>query len=321
MRPTSNTSAQLTRSPFARTRHIAPTLALLVLSNLVCKSPACAAGATGPVDASPPPALPAIKGSQDARPIVHLLQRLDREVVEDHLVEPHDDNVSQTLETIIGLLKQAPAEDLQLMIDLPSHLARRGDQAAGSGRGAEAQRFWSLAAIVSRSSPGDAAGRTLTQIPQIPAPGKDPAALAEPSPIPVPAQDAASLPQGKSAAASQPLAPTLDASSAMKEPSATDAALAALPDILNTSGRASSEFVHGLLAAPSQLPTVFVTPPLPRKVLAVPQPRVIVPPTTRTPVRGTAESSRCRIIAQKFEIGEVPSEAERGYLREGCQGG
>jgi len=138
----------------------------VALGILACKPPACAAGATGPDAVGPQSVATAAEGSRQARPIVALLQRLDQQIVEDRLVEPQDDNVAHTLETLIGLLERAPIEDVQLVIDLPSHLARRADQAAGSGRDAEAKRFLSLAAMVSRSPPGDAAGHTPLQIPQ-----------------------------------------------------------------------------------------------------------------------------------------------------------
>jgi hypothetical protein len=322
MRPAPNASATPNRSSLAPTsRCLAPTLGLLALGILACKPPACVAGETGPGTAGSQSALLAAKETQRARPIIALLQRLDRQIAEDHLVEPQNDNVSQTLGTITGLLEQAPAEDLQLVIDLPSHLAQRADQAAGSGRDAEARRFLLLAAIVSRSSPDDADGRTPTQIPQILTPGKDPVALAEPSPVLSPAQDAASLPLGESADVSQPSAPNVDDSSSMKEPPATGAALAALSDILDAPDQHSSKSTRGLLVAPSQLPTVFVTAPALHEVIAIQRPRVMVPPTTRAPVRVTTVNSRCRSIAQKFAIGEVPSEAERDYLREGCKGG
>ncbi len=257
--------------------------------------------------------MPAAEGSREARPIVALLQRLDRQIADDRLVEPQDDNVAQTLQTLIGLLERASIEDLQLVRDLPSHLARRADQAASSGRDAEAKRFLSLAAIVSRSPPGDAAERALTQIPHILAPDKDPVVRAEPAP----AQDAASPPQYPSAEGVQSSALKADELSAMSEPAAGVAAPRDMPD---TSGMHFSKSTPSPLLQPLQLPTVFVTPPALREVIAIPPP-VVVPPTPRAPGRATAVSSRCRSIAQKFAIGEAPSEAERDYLREGCQGG
>jgi hypothetical protein len=253
MRPTPNASAKPVLSSFMRTpRCLAPTLGLVALGILACKPPACAAGGTGPDAVGPQAAVPAAEGSRQARPIVALLQRLDRQIVEDRLVEPQDDNVAHALETLIGLLERAPIEDVQLVIDLPSHLARRADQAPGPGRDAEAKRFLSLAAIVSRSPPGDAAGHTLLQIPQILGPDKDPVALAEPAPVAAPAQDAKGLPQDQSAEVSQPSAPNVDDPSAMSEPSATGAAL---PDIADTSSLHFSKSTRSPLVQPSRLPT------------------------------------------------------------------
>ena len=41
----------------------------------------------------------------------------------------------------------------------------------------------------------------------------------------------------------------------------------------------------------------------------------------RSPAAVSAANSRCRAITLKIEIGEQPSDAERSYLRDGCQHG
>jgi len=301
-------------------RCLAPLLGILALSIFASGTPARAEGATGPAGTDRRP-LSETAGPHSGRPMIALLQRLDRQIAEDHLAIPQNDNASQTLETIIGMLERAPAEDVQLLIDLPSHFAKRADEAAESGRDAEAKRFLLLAEVLSGTAPADAAAGTVPQSPQTPASGNNPLAVAEPSQaVSAPAREAATRAHGERTGVSQPSGANPVSNSATGDPPEI---AATLPDTQGVLGRYSSSKDRrpDPLVASSQLPTVFVTLPALRKVVAIPQPRGMAPPTRRVPVKGTVMDSRCRDIAQEFAIGEVPTEAERGYLRKGCQGG
>jgi hypothetical protein len=242
--------------------------------------------------------------TSDARSIVTLLQRLDQQIVADRLLAPQNDNASQTLATIAGLLPRAPSVDLQLVINLPSHLAKRAQEEEVSGHEAEATRFRSLAGILSGGLQDQPSGETLPQSQEQ-------------------VRDAPDSPSGRSAPERQASIRQLDPAAANALSTTATATATTVPDIPRLSGWSSSPTNDRSrldpFVASSRLPTVFVRPPAPHKMVApAPAPRPAVAPTPRVPVKATLMDPRCRSIAQKFEIGETPSEAEQGYLRKGC---
>lgn len=46
--------------------------------------------------------------------IVALLDRLEREIAEDHLAAPQDDNADATIQAIVALLPNAPASEIKM---------------------------------------------------------------------------------------------------------------------------------------------------------------------------------------------------------------
>ncbi len=76
-----------------------------------CLTLAVPAGAAeGDMQNSKPPAHAPTKQQGS---IVVLLNRLDREIAEDHLLAPQDDNADDMIQTIVALLPNAPAAEIK----------------------------------------------------------------------------------------------------------------------------------------------------------------------------------------------------------------
>jgi hypothetical protein len=208
--------------------------------------------------------------------IVVLLDRLEREIAEDHLLMPPHDNVDDTVKAIVVLLPGAPASEVKMVLEMPRHLEQRAREAEAVGHHEEARRFAML---------GDALSGT---------------------------------PQTKTAIASQPAAATAlpsnagDSSLRLNHLMPGDGAKPlALPDGRLASREAPSR-TDGDGVQPS-VSEIEVYPDAAGSGRAVRKPR--------TPAAVSATNSRCRAITLKIEIGEQPSDAERSYLRDGCQHG
>jgi hypothetical protein len=50
-----------------------------------------------------------------------LLDRLEREIAEDHLVAPQDDNADYTIQAIVALQSSAPESEIKMVLDMPRH--------------------------------------------------------------------------------------------------------------------------------------------------------------------------------------------------------
>ena len=209
--------------------------------------------------------------------IVALLPRLERQITEDHLMTPQDDNADDTIQAIVALLPNAPAAEIKMVLDMPKHLEQLAHEAEAVGHRDEAWRFTVL-------------GEALSGTPQTkPAVASQPAAVIAPP-----------LNAGDNRLQLNQLVVPGDAAKPLP-----------LPD-----GRLASR------EAPSRAGGDGVQPPVSEIVVypdsaasghAVRKPR--------TPAAVSATNSRCRAITLKIEIGEQPSDAERSYLRDGCQHG
>jgi hypothetical protein len=209
--------------------------------------------------------------------IVALLPRLERQIAEDHLMTPQDDNADDTIQAIVALLPNAPAAEIKMVLDMPKHLEQLAHEAEAVGHRDEAWRFTVL---------GEALSGT---------------------------------PQTKPAVASQPvavIAPPLNAGDNRLQLNQLVVPGDAAKPLPLPDGRLASR------EAPSRAGGDGVQPPVSEIVVypdsaasghAVRKPR--------TPAAVSATNSRCRAITLKIEIGEQPSDAERSYLRDGCQHG
>jgi hypothetical protein len=125
-------------------------------------------------------------------------------------------------------------------------------------------------------------------------------------------------PQTKAAVASQPvtaIAPPLhagDSSLHLNQPEPGDAAKPLPPPDGRLASREAPSRTGGDGVQPS-VSEIVVYPDATAGGHAVRKPR--------SPAAVSAANSRCRAITLKIEIGEQPSDAERSYLRDGCQHG
>jgi hypothetical protein len=204
--------------------------------------------------------------------IVALLPRLERQIAEDHLMTPHNDNADDTIQAIVALLPNAPTAEIKMVLDMPRHLEQLAHEAEAVGHRDEARRFAVL-------------GEALSAAPQI-----KPAVASQPVAVTAPPPNAGELNQ---------LVPG-DAAKSLP-----------LPD-----GRLASREAPSRAGGDGVQPSVseiVVYPDSAASGHAVRKPR--------TPAAVSATNSRCRAITLKIEIGEQPSDAERSYLRDGCQHG
>ena len=219
--------------------------------------------------------LPAHAATEQQGGIVVLLDRLERQIAEDHLISPQDDNADDTIQAIVQMLPSAPASDIRMVLDMPRHLERRAREAEAIGHHDEARRF----AVLSDSLSGTPQTKTAVE--------SQPAATAPPlSAGDNPLQLNRSVPGD----AAKPL-PLPDGRLASRDAPSRTGGDAVQPSV--------SEIVVYPAAAAGGHPV--------RK--------------PRTPATVSAANSRCRAITLKIEIGEQPSDAERSYLRDGCQHG
>jgi hypothetical protein len=208
--------------------------------------------------------------------IVVLLDRLERQIAEDHLITPQDDNADDTIQAIAALLPNAPESEVKMVLDMPRNLERRAREAAAGGHHDEARRF----AVLSDS-------------------------LGAP-------------PQSKAAVASQPVVATAPPSNAgdnrlqLNQSAPGDAAKPLPPPAGRLASREAPSRTGGDGVQPS-VSEIVVYPDATAGGHAVRKPR--------SPAAVSAANSRCRAITLKIEIGEQPSDAERSYLRDGCQHG
>jgi hypothetical protein len=207
--------------------------------------------------------------------IVALLDRLEREIAEDHLAAPQDDNADATIQAIVALLPNAPASEIKMVLDMPGHLERRAGEAEAAGHHDEARRFAAL---------GDALSGTQTKT----AVGSQPATTTAP---PLNAGDSSLQLNQSAPGGAAKLSPLPGGRLASREASSP------------TSGDGVQPSVSEIVVYPAAVGSAH----------AVGKPR--------SPATVSATNSRCRAITLKIEIGEQPSDAERSYLRDGCQHG
>ena len=81
--------------------------------------------------------------------IVALLPRLERQIAEDHLMTPQDDNADDTIQAIVALLPNAPAAEIKMVLDMPKHLEQLAHEAEAVGHRDEAWRFTVLGEALS----------------------------------------------------------------------------------------------------------------------------------------------------------------------------
>ena len=108
------------------------------------------AGANHPETAptKPPPPRAA---EEQAPGTIALLARLEKQIAENRMATPPDDNAADTLQAILTLLPNASLADSQLVAAAFSHFADRARKAEAAGRHDEAKRFATF---------GDQSGRT-----------------------------------------------------------------------------------------------------------------------------------------------------------------
>ncbi len=205
-----------------------------------------------------------------------LLDRLEREIAEDHLIAPQDDNADETIQAIVALLPSTPTAEIKMVLDMPRRLERRAHEAEAVGHHDEARRF----AVLSHSL--------------------------------------SDTPQTKTAIASRPAAAT------------------ASPLNAGDNGLQLNRLVHGDAAKPLPMPDGRLASreapsrsggdgvqPSVSEIVVYPDAAASgrTVRKARTPAAVSATNSRCRAITLKIAIGEQPSDAERSYLRDGCQHG
>ena len=71
--------------------------------------------------------LPAHAATEQQGGIVVLLDRLERQIAEDHLISPQDDNADDTIQAIVvDAAERAGVRYQDGNLDMPRHLERRG---------------------------------------------------------------------------------------------------------------------------------------------------------------------------------------------------
>ena len=269
-----------------------------------------AGAAEGDAPNRQPPEQPAIeqRGAMDV-----LLNRLEKEIAEDHLLAPPGDNVDATIEAIIALLPSAPASDFEMVLNMPEHLRQRAREAEAAGHHDEAKRFAVLGDSLRGTTLREGAGDQPEPMPEPRQPGT--AAGATP----------ATANQSSSNVGDSSLQLNLSTLGGAGKPlPVPDGLLASRKEAPTPTGGGSAQpSVSGIVVYPDRAArgravgraAAMLASPMRRTA----SPSAVPPPPSKAAISAT--NSRCRAITLKFAIGEEPSEAERNYLRDGCQHG
>lgn len=213
--------------------------------------------------------------------IADLLATAEQQITDGRLFLPPNDSAADTFASIITLLPDASMTDLHTMHDLPSRFAQRARAAEAAGRHEEAQRFLLWAGFL--ATPPDAATSQSDQMVHN-APKAD--IVTPPSHGVLPRVEVVL----------RPMAPPHKA--AGRAGSAREA----------ESGRGGQTAGTGMRQpSPSGVPPAVRLSPVP----SIPIKRAVA----------RAADEHCRAIVLKVQLGEEPSNADRAYLRQGCQHG
>jgi hypothetical protein len=122
--------------------------------------PAERSDANHPEAASTKPPPPGAAEEQ-APGTIALLAKLERQIAEDHMATPPNDNAADTLQAILTLLPNAPLADSQLVAAAFSHFADRAREAEAAGRSDEAKRFATFGDHSGRAASNDGAAQAI----------------------------------------------------------------------------------------------------------------------------------------------------------------